>query len=251
VYVTDRRESAEQFAHIVDGIELVPGRRLSGGIAVLRNQGGLEAVREALESASAPSGACLCIITSQGLESVLRHAPPQSPADIAPFDLVVDDCVKRSGALKVLTGPWRPITIHFVRPGQRPGGESAPLVYRYGLEQAIGDGVLSYPAAARVRPAFLGPGLKAPSGRNVFLAYAHADVDAAARITTALTNAGFRVPGGTREEPGAHALPAILREIRGGDVLVYLLSPDSVADPLLATPLGERLERRGAQLTGK
>lgn len=253
--MTGAASSAHQFARLLDTVELATGGRFGERYSVFSGPDALTSVQAMLRPNSAtgeaaPTAAYACIATNAQLRA-LAEPEADSAAREALFDLVVVDGSADLDILNTLTRQCDPIFIHFMLPGTRAAALSAPLVYRYGLQDAIADNVLADSAAARPRPAFARSDQPPPRAGNVFLAYVPADKAAARRIGADLTDAGFRVLGDVLDEYrglGADARSAILGEIRAGDSLVYLLSPDSVEDPLLEAGLGAVLDRRGAQL---
>lgn len=127
-----------------------------------------------------------------------------------------------------------------------PTGEEAAetLIFRYDLRDAIADGELSYPPLWA--PADVGgrwpdfdPHDPIHRGRRVVLNGVDDDRVAIQRLARELGTAGVRVVSEVSD-----ALP----DAAAGDVLVAVLSPNSVKTPLLDDYLTRSLERRGVDI---
>jgi transcriptional regulator with XRE-family HTH domain len=187
--------------------------------------------------------------TEPGTITVASFSAFRALYESLPFDLVVTDDLEvgHPGAAAETAGLIDRLDATVIAFSSVPptAGEAAEtLIFRYDLRDAIADGVLSYPPTWM--PVDVGgrwPDFDAQDPvhgeRRVILNGVYDDRAAIRRLATELGAAGVRVAAEASD---------MLPEAAAGDVLVAVLSPNSVKTPLLDDYLTRSLERRGVDI---
>ncbi len=231
IYLTSRAALAAQMAEVIRSRSLGDDGPLGSRFAV-----------QLLTPGTVPSAEPGTItVTNTLVFRALQESPP--------FDLVVTDDLDagRPGAGAETAGLIDRLDATVIAFSSVPpaGDEAAKtLIFRYDLRDAIADGVLSYPPMWT--PVDVGgkwPDFDARDPvhgeRRVILNGVYDDRAAIERLATELDAAGVRVAA-----EAADTLP----DAAAGDVLVAVLSPNSVKTPLLDDYLTGSLERRGVDI---
>jgi TIR domain/Type III restriction enzyme, res subunit/Restriction endonuclease len=262
LYVVSHRALADQAIHAFTSLEVETGQHFDKVYSVYLNSASFRAPLLSTRSDSRSSEFVLISTVQQLIVNLRKQFPERSagrldvPVDA--YDLIVADelplvtAVRRGVRLRTLNY-FDAIKLE-ITSDPTVTSTLGRLVFKYGLESAIRDGLLVDYPEARVRspantwPAF-NPDDRTYAQRRVFLSYVKDDANDARRIAEQLRSYGLNVWfHDWVSHAGRDFTREILTEISSSDILVVLLSPTSVASPWIREELNMALERRGIEL---
>jgi hypothetical protein len=254
LYLVDSVLRARQTEDVIRGLPNTGGYQLIDQYPLYEQRGGLTRL---IEQHPNTPGRYVCIATRPQIHAKMRAATNRtSPAEEIPalpedlFDMaVIDFSATSPGALdattRLIQQHFQALVVLFVPTEAFLRNQEVLLAFKYTFEEALKDGATHGRNSGFPAPFPLAT-VTGQAHRHVFVYAAEADHGAGVAVHTELSTAGIQ---STLVSPSEDdVIDPLLQEIRAGDSLVYLLSPDSIGNPWLDLDLGKILNRRGAEL---
>lgn len=254
LYLVDRTVQAHQIEDVIRGLPSTGGYQIIDRYPLYGQGDGL---RRLLDQHPSLPGHYVCIATWAQLRTAVKPPAgrnsfldalgtlPENLFDLAVIEIAGPEPKEFGSVTELIRTHFQAPTVLFVPDEALLGNQQGVIAFKYTYEQALRDGA-THGRRPGSPPPFPETAAATDLGRRVFVYAAGADHAGATAVHAALSTAGIR---STLVPPSEDdAIDALLQEIRAGDSLVYLLSPDSVGNPWLDVGLDKILTRRGAEL---